>query len=271
MVKNEGERLTEVVVCTPREEYFRVDDRTVHNITELADRSRAIAQHNRLKALLEKQGARVIDLPELPGHPNSVFTRDTAVCTPEGFLHLRMGLPTRRGEEDWMANALREIGVPEIGRIEPPGTAEGGDIILAGRVVFLGHSGRTNRAGLEQLSRIFQRLGFEPRLAEVPSFSLHIGGAMSLVAPDTVFYCQGTFPEGFFRGFRTIAVPPENFISGNVICLGPGEVIAEAGNRSGIERLETAGIRVHALDLSEFVKGTGGPSCLIMPVSRKEE
>ncbi len=271
MVQNEGDRLKQVVVCSPRGEYFRVNDRTAHNITELADRSRAIEQHERLKGLLGSRGAQVIDLPELPGHPNSIFTRDTAVCTPQGFIQLRMGLPTRRGEETWMARELRERGFSEVGRIDAPGTAEGGDIILAGRTVFLGHSGRTNQEGIRQLTRIFARLGLTTRVAQVPSFSLHIGGAMSLVAPDTVFSCQGAFPKEFFEGFRVIEVPTESFISGNVICLGPGEVIAEASNQSGIERLEKAGIRVHALDLSEFVKGTGGPSCLIMPVSREAE
>jgi N-dimethylarginine dimethylaminohydrolase len=33
--------------------------------------------------------------------------------------------------------------------------------------------------------------------------------------------------------------------------------------------LRRAGFRVHPLDLSEFVKGTGGPSCLVLPLERR--
>ena len=40
----------------------------------------------------------------------------------------------------------------------------------------------------------------------------------------------------------------------------------ELTNITTIEILKQKGYRVHSLDLSEFLKGTGGPSCLILPV-----
>jgi arginine deiminase len=55
----------------------------------------------------------------------------------------------------------------------------------------------------------------------------------------------------------------------NVICVAPDEVVADASEGEGlIGRLVDAGVKVHALDLSEFRKGAGGPSCLILPVER---
>ena len=49
-----------------------------------------------------------------------------------------------RGEEDWMAQALDAIGEPCVGEIKKLGMVEGGDVIIFGPVVFVGHTQRTN-------------------------------------------------------------------------------------------------------------------------------
>ncbi|AZR74653.1 hypothetical protein BBF96_15500 [Anoxybacter fermentans] len=269
MLRNEGDRLTRVVVCSPKIEYFRVDDLKLHNITELSDPAKAIEQHDKLKSTMSEFGCQVIDIPELSNHPNSVFTMDTALCTPQGYIKLRMGLKTREGEEEWMAQHLETLGEPYAGCIEPPGTVEGGDVILAGSVAFVGCSRRTNREGVRQISDLLKRMGYEVRVTTVPEPYLHIGGAMSMIGPERVLCCKGVFPDDFFNGFEKIEVSGDTFISGNVINLGENEVIADIRNKEAIEKLEQANFTIHALDLSEFVKGTGGPSCLIMPVERK--
>ena len=271
MLRNEGDKLLRAVVCTPKTEYFRVNNVEEHNISQIANRKRAIYQHDRLKSILRESGCEVIDVSELLGHPNSVFTRDTSLCTPKGYIKLRMGLPSRRGEEEWMARILGSLGEPNVGEIEEPGTVEGGDIILAGSVAFIGHSRRTNEEGIKQISRMLGDMGYEIRTTVVPPPYLHLGGAMSVIGPECVLFCKDIFPEGFFRGFCGIEVSCDTFIGGNVICLGNDKVIANATNVKVIERLRRMKITVHIVDLSEFVKGTGGPSCLIMPIDRRDE
>ena len=78
MLRNEGERLTRVVVSTPSKEYFAVSDTEAHNMNEAADPETTIRQHNALQKAMTDAGAEVIDAPELEGHPNSVFTRDAS-------------------------------------------------------------------------------------------------------------------------------------------------------------------------------------------------
>lgn len=270
MLKSEGDRLTRVVVCSPGKEYFDTGNLEAHNIAERADPEKAKAQHNQLKSALKAFGAEVIDVDELPGHPNSVFTRDSAVCTPRGYIQLRMGLESRRGEDTWMAKTLSGMGEPCAGAICSPGTAEGGDIILAGSVAFIGCSKRTNKAGARQLSQMFQKMGYETRVANIPLPHFHLGGLMSLAGPEQLLCCKGYFDRNFFKGFDRVEVEDLTFISGNVICLGEGELIAEASNTAAIEALTHHGFTVHALNLSEFVKGQGGPSCLILPLERKD-
>jgi dimethylargininase len=268
MVRNEGDMLRRVVLCSPRREYCRVADPRSHNIHEIADRQTSLEQHRQLRDVLAGAGAEVVDVPELPDHPNSVFTRDTSLVTPQGYIQLRMGLDTRRGEGTWMSRHLEAMGVPQVGRIDAPGTVEGGDVILAGSVAFVGQSERTNEAGVSQLARFLLPMGFEVRVARIEPPRLHIGGAMSMVGAERVLCCAGLFPHDYFEGFDVIAIPGGTFISGNVICVAPDEVIAETSNVRAISALEQAGVTVRVLDLSEFVKGAGGPSCLILPVER---
>jgi N-dimethylarginine dimethylaminohydrolase len=70
-------------------------------------------------------------------------------------------------------------------------------------------------------------------------------------------------------GFDVIDVAAGGATQANIICLGENQVIVERSNREVMMRLASEGFRIHDLDLSEFVKGNGGPNCLIMPVERK--
>ena len=61
MVRSEGERLRQVVVCTPRERFARgASDLDKHNIGKLSRPEIAIQQHDRLKTTLKEFGAEVL-------------------------------------------------------------------------------------------------------------------------------------------------------------------------------------------------------------------
>jgi len=255
-----------IIICPPRIEYFAVDDKKLHNINEPSDLTKALQQLDELRSVIFGSGCEVIQIPELAGHPNSVFTRDTSLVTREGYIKLKMGLDSRRGEEDWMAQHLESLGIKRTGSISGNGTVEGGDVILLGSIAFVGLSMRTNEEGMNQISAILSSMNFEVRTIEVPEPYLHLGGAMSILYQDNVLCCQDIFPIDFFNGFNRIEVPRDNFVSGNVISLGNHEVIAEKTNTFSIDILKQNGYHIHSLDLSEFIKGTGGPSCIIIQV-----
>ncbi|MBN1224925.1 MAG: amidinotransferase [Candidatus Aminicenantes bacterium] len=268
MLRNEGDRLTRVVVCSPDTEYFDVDNLEAHNIKEVADRDLTIEQHAMLRETLRQFGSEVIDMGELEGHPNSVFTRDMAVVTPKGYIKMSMGIETRKGEENKMAATLDFYGEPCIGAITKPGTVEGGDVILCGSVAFVGLTQRTNKEGIRQLTELLERMNTEVRIADIPDSYLHLDQTIGVLGPDRLIYCGGIFPEDLFRGFEAIPSSCREF-NVNFISLGDNEILAPASNRSVIEKAEKAGVIIHALDLSEFWKGTGGPNCLIMPLERR--
>lgn len=269
MLRNEGDRLTRAVVCSPREEYFRVSNLEEHNFVLLPDPGLAIRQHDILKSILKDFGSEVIDIPELAGHPNSVFTRDTALCTPHGYIKLRLGLDTRRGEEQWMADALESLGEPPVGEISKPGTVEGGDIILAGTVAFVGRPIRTNEEGVKQISLLLSTMGYEIRTVPLPASILHLDKVLMAAGPTRILACADSIPNESLRGFEVIVIPCGGRSSANIICLGNNHVIVDRANLEVIAGLEDSGLLVHAIDLSEFAKGAGGPNCLIMPLERQ--
>jgi dimethylargininase len=144
---------------------------------------------------------------------------------------------------------------------------EGGDVILAGRVAFAGITRRTNREGVRQLSMILSEMGIEIRAVELPDFYLHLDQTIGVLGPRQLMYCRGLFPDGFFDGFEVIEVPCRGH-NVNFICLGENEILAPQANINVVKTAGESGVRVHAIDLSEFAKGAGGPNCLVMPLDR---
>ncbi|MEA3510107.1 MAG: arginine deiminase family protein [Actinomycetota bacterium] len=268
MLRNEGDRLRRVVVSSPGEAFVGISDLSAHNFGQQPDGRLAVDQHDLMKSTITAFGAEIVDLPELSGHPNSVFTRDTALSTPDGFVRLRLGLPTREEEDRWMADGLEALGEPMVGEIEAPGTVEGGDVVLAGSVTFVGESIRTNRSGIDQLADILTPMGFEVRVIRLPDSILHLDKVLLTIGPETLLFCPDFVDEGDLDGFETIAIPYGSTSTANVINLGDSELIVNRSNRGVIERLAGTKYTVHDLDLSEYAKGTGGPNCLVMPVDR---
>jgi dimethylargininase len=268
VLKNEGDPLKRVVVCTPKKEYARAGNRKEHNIGELGNPAVAIGQHDTLKNTLREFGAKVLDVPELAEHPNSVFTRDTAICTPQGYIKLILGLTTRQGEGAWMAQVLNVLGTPCIGEIKPPGTLEGGDVVLAGDVAFIGQTVRTNEEGIRQFSKIMTPMGYEVRVIRLPETILHLDKAIMVLGTRQVLYCNALISKQDIKGFNGLAIPCRGDTTANIICLGNKQVIVNRSNELVIDLLRNNGYTVHDLDLSEFAKGMGGPNCLIMPIER---
>ncbi len=268
MLKSEGESLKRVIVCTPKYEYSHASNLKKHNIGDLGNPQLAIQQHDTLKSKLEEFGAEVIDLPELDAHPNSVFTRDTALCTPDGYIKLRLGLESRQGEEEWMSQTLNTLNEKCVGIIKAPGTVEGGDVVLAGDVAFIGQSMRTNVEGIQQFSTLLSAMGYEIRVIKLPDTILHLDKALMMLGSRQVLYNTEVVSSKDITGFEGIGIVCEGNTTANIICLGDNELIVNRSNSIVAELLESHDYIVHNLDLGEFAKGMGGPNCLIMPVKR---
>ncbi|MEO5718926.1 MAG: arginine deiminase family protein, partial [Chthoniobacterales bacterium] len=123
------------------------------NFTAAPDFARAVEQYESFLELLHASGREVTFLPQAEGVGlDSIYVRDAAVVCDRGIILCRMGKPLRQGEPGAQETALRALGYPIIGTIQPPGQLEGGDVAwLDQRTLAVGRGYRTNDSGIAQL------------------------------------------------------------------------------------------------------------------------
>src|SRR3954451_483721 len=94
----------------------------------------AATQHHALAELVAASGAVIEWLADDDdGLADSVFTHDPSLMTDQGAVILAMGKALRNGEPALHEEAYCRLGIPVLGRIEPPGQVEGGDCVWADR------------------------------------------------------------------------------------------------------------------------------------------
>lgn len=268
-----------VLVKRPGEAFGRAFDDPAYGFRRTVDLDLARRQHDALCQTLADLGVVVHELGIETDSPDLVYTFDPALVTDRGAIALRPGKPNRLGEERVLAEWMARRGIPLIGQIDPPGTAEGGDAFwLTPDVFCVGRSLRTNQAGADQLAAI---VGGDVRVFDVPYANgpgecLHLLSLISPVAERAAVVHLPMLPAGLYEvlcdlRFDLIEVPEEEMptLGCNVLAVRPGVLIVADGNPVTRRALEGRGFEVHAFDASEIgVNGGGGPTCLTRPLLR---
>src|SRR5262249_34690532 len=139
----------------------------------------------------------------LPQHADSVFVEDTAVLVAEIAVATRPGAASRRGETATVAEALEQH--MRVSAIAEPGCLDGGDVLHIERTLYVGASGRTNEAGMDQLARLLGPHGY--RVEKVPfEGCLHLKSACSFIPPDVLLVNPAWVDSKRFGRLRMIAV-----------------------------------------------------------------
>src|SRR5204863_675169 len=100
---------------------------------------------------------------------DSLYTHDPVLITERGAIIFQTGKPARRGEGPAFADAFKSWGIPVLGVIAGPGTAEAGDMIwLDSKTLLVGRGFRTNAPGLEAVRDLLQPLGVETVAVHLP-------------------------------------------------------------------------------------------------------
>ena len=232
-------------------------------------------EHARFRAALADGGAEVIEARGEPGNLDSMYVYDPTLVTPHGAILLQPGKKGRRGEPDAL---VPDLPLPVLGRLEGAELAEGGDTVwLDERTLLVGHTYRTNAAGIEALRRLLPDV--DVLAFHLPHFHgrgevLHLRSLLNPLTPELVVAYPPLMPVPLVelleaRGIGVVEVPDEEFetMGPNVLGLPRRRAIALAGNRVTRQRLESAGVEVVEYEGDEISrKGDGGPTCLTLPV-----
>lgn len=221
------------------------------------DVARAIAQHKAYQDCLAELGVEIVSLPAAPDFPDAVFVEDAAVVMDEVAVIPIMGATSRRPEARTLIDTLSRYRL--IRFLVEPATLDGGDVLRAGRAVFVGLSQRTNRDGFSQLRDLLGGYGYEVHPVEVRG-CLHLKSACSYIGNHTMLVNRSWIDAERFRGFELIDVPEEEPAAANALLVKDVVFIPESFPRTRA-LLEGRGFRVRAVDLSELQKAEAGVTC----------
>jgi N-dimethylarginine dimethylaminohydrolase len=274
-------RLLRVLVNRPGERFGAAHETEGAFYAEAIDLPRAQAQHDALVTLLEDSGAQVERLDREAG-PDSVYTYDPALVCDGGALLLRSGKPIRRPEAPAMGEWFERNGIPVLARLEAPALADGGDLLwLDSRTLVIGRGFRTNDAGAGAIQAALAPYVDDFHVVDLPfdrgaDYCLHTLSVISMLDRDLAVVSLPLMPVHLYellreRGVELIEIDAGEWdsLAPNALALGPRDVVMLAGNPRTAAKLRAAGCRVQELDGSDIaIKGSGGPTCLTLPLQR---
>lgn len=248
------------------------------------DHERTEHEHAAFQAILADAGVEVVAAgPDPDGELDAIFAFDPSIVTDRGAIVCRLGKSERQAEAELAARTYHDLGIPILGRIEAPGTVEGGDTLwLDERTLAVGRGYRTNTHGIAQLAKILAPLGVGVMPVQLPHWCgpgecLHLMSLISPVADKLAVVYLPLMTVSFVellqaRGWRFVEVPDEEFDSMgcNVLAIGPGRCLMLDGNPATKQRLEAAGCEVLTYSGGEVsLNRAGGPTCLTKPILRE--
>lgn len=271
--------LREALVHRPGAAFGAAFTDPAHGFLHSVDLAVAQREHDAFVELLVRLGVTVHNLNVETDDPDLLYTFDPLLVTDRGAIPLRPGKPNRQAEPALLEAWTRAAGIPTLGRIEAPGTIEGGDTFwLRPDLLCIGRSLRTNAAGAQQLAAL---VGGEVRIFDLPYWRgdaelVHLLSVISPVTDDLALIYLPLLPTGLWEllaelGIRTIPVPDEEYptLGCNVLAVRPGVLVMADGNPLTRRALEAAGCEVHTYPASEVgINGSGGPTCMTRPILR---
>jgi dimethylargininase len=228
---------------------------TTHPLGHTVDLNKARKQHEKYCFLLKELGLEVIKLPPKHSHPDACFVEDTAVIFGKKAFITRMGIESRRGEEEEIAEVLDQYF--GISRAAEPATIEGGDVVHLPLRLISGISQRTNREGVDQMR---DWLKVQVDTIENPNI-VHLKSYMKYLDDNFLVTSREYESHPLIKELDLIVIPKEEYYSINCLCVNDTVIMSDKFLYAQQE-VKGAGFEVVALNMSEFEKCQASLTCL---------
>jgi len=232
------------------------------------DRARALAQWDVLRRTYLDLGHRVDLLTPVPGLPDMVYAANGATVVDGTVLAARFRHPQRAREAVAYATWFRRAGARVV---EPEFVNEGeGDLLVAGDLILAGHGFRTDPRAHAEAARVLGREVVPLELVDPRYY--HLDTAVAVLDATTIAW----LPEAFTPASRrvvaerfpdaVVADPADAAVLGlNAVSDGRHVVLPVRATRLAAAVAERGFVPV-PVDLSELLKGGGGPKCCTLEV-----
>jgi dimethylargininase len=200
----------------------------------------------------------VIVLPAEPDYPDAYFVEDPALVTPKIAIVTYPGAPARQGEQVGIEPFLKYY--RPIYHIQPPGTVEGGDVLMVDDHFFIGLSERTNAEGASQLMAFLRNAGHTAETIVV-SAGLHLKSSVNHLGKSVLLITRDLFDNPSFASYQKILVDDDEAYAANTLWVN-GSLLVPRGFPKTRAKLAGLGMPIIDLDVSEVQKMDGGLTCM---------
>ncbi|PWB50160.1 MAG: amidinotransferase [Anaerolineales bacterium] len=217
-----------------------------------------LEQHRAYRQALLSLGLDVIVLPAEPDYPDAYFVEDPAIVTPNIAVVTYPGASPRQGEQVSLEPFLQYYRT--IFHIQPPGTVEGGDVLMVGNHFFIGLSERTNAEGAEQLMAFLRNAGHTAETIAV-SAGLHLKSSVNHLGEGVLLITRELFDIPAFASYHKILVDDSEAYAANTLWVN-GSLLVPSGFPKTRVKLAALDMPIIDLDVSEVQKMDGGLTCM---------
>jgi N-dimethylarginine dimethylaminohydrolase len=231
---------------------------------EPADAATALRQWAALRQVYTDLGHDVRTIEPVPGLPDMVFAANGATVVAGTVLGARFRYPQRAAEAGAYLRWFRAGGYPRV--LTPRLVNEGeGDIVYTGRVLLAGHGFRSDEAAGTELAEVFGLPVVSLRLTDPRYY--HLDTALCVLDQDTVMYYPAAFDDAARAAIAAqfaelIEAKDEDAEVLGLNAVSDGRhVVLPVQARSLAARLRERGFEPVGVDMSEVLKGGGGPKC----------
>jgi len=217
-----------------------------------------IMQHQAYRQALLGVGLDVVVLPAEPAYPDAYFVEDPAIVTPNIAVMTHSGAAARQGEGVSLEPFLEYY--RPIVNINPPGTVDGGDVLMVGNHFFIGISERTNAEGAAQLATFLEAAGHTAETVPVAG-GLHLKSGVNYVGSETLLITKLMTDHPAFKNFNKILLNDDEAYAANTLWVND-TLLVPAGFPKTYASLAHLGMRIIELDVSEVRKMDGGLTCM---------
>ncbi len=239
------------------------------------DPVRRLQQYAAYKDILINEGVVVWEVSPSKAFTYQVFTRDVGVVTKEGAIIANFKFSPRKGEEKEVVKELKRRSIAISHLFDEPAIFEGGDLIFIDQEnVLIGFGDRTNLHALASLRSI--ESSFNVHSIQLPKDFLHLDVVLNIISPNTALAYTPALSadslsllEEFGLQIIEISSDEQETMATNVLAIGNGKIIAASCNKKTNNKMKKEGFEIIETEMSEILKGGGGPRCMTLPVFRK--
>lgn len=245
--------MTHAIVREPSRSFGRC--LSSHPLSHTISVEKAKNQHRQYCQILSDLGIDLIQLDPDDRFPDSCFVEDTAIIHQNKALISRMGIQSRRGEEQSILEILTEY--LSVKQTPSPATIEGGDVIHFSDFLISGLSQRTNLKGIHSIQ---EWLEIDVKTVSAPEIT-HLKSYVTYLDHNTVIMNTRFVNHPIFLDFDKIVVIDHESYAANTLTIN-GAVLVPKNHSTVVKQLKNHGYDVVTINMSEFEKCEGALTCL---------